>query len=122
MKRITLVILLLLCFRSLILANGPIQMHEKGYVGNHAGLPIVFADQPDVYYDNDTHEIIIDGGGEVTYYDVEITSVTTTLTVISTQVNGFYDTIDVSSLPQDEYVITIYSPEDHTYEGFFEVQ
>ena len=81
----------------------------------------VFADQPDVYYDNDTHEIIIDGGGEVTYYDVEIASVTTTLTVISTQVNGYYDTIDISSLPQDEYVITIYSPEDHTYEGFFEV-
>lgn len=97
----------------------PIVVQNGGSVNDHLEH-YVFADQPDVYYDNDTHEIIIDGGGEVTYYDVEIASVTTTLTVISTQVNGFYDTIDVSSLPQDEYVITIYSPEDHTYEGFFD--
>ena len=79
------------------------------------------ADQPDVYYDLVNQIIIINGGGEVTYYDVEIASVTTTLTVISSQVNGYYDTIDISTLPQDDYVITIYSPEDHTYEGFFEI-
>lgn len=122
MKRITLVILLLLCFRSLILANGPIQMHEKGYVGNHAGLPIVFADQPDVYFDNATMTIIINGGGEVSYYDVEIAPTSTFVPVISTQVNGYDDTIDISSLPQGLYCITIYSPEDNTYEGFFEIE
>ena len=98
-----------------------INMQHIGHQNDHFEH-FIPADQPDVYYDNVNQTIIIDGGGEVTYYDVEIASVTTTLTVISTQVNGYYDTIDISSLPQDEYVITIYSPEDHTYEGFFEVQ
>lgn len=80
------------------------------------------ADQPDVYYDNVNQTIIIDGGGVVTCYDVEIAPVSTFVPVISTQVNGYYDTIDVSSLSATEYVITIYSPEDHTYEGFFEIE
>ena len=122
MKRITLVFLLFLCFRSFILANGPIQMHEKGSVGNHAGLPIVFADQPDVYYDDVAQTIIIDGGGEVTYYDVEIAPVSTFVPVISTQVNGFYDTIDVSSLSATEYYITVSSPTGNEFEGYFEIE
>lgn len=78
-------------------------------------------DQPDVYYDSDDQTIIIDGDGAVTYYDVEIAPVTSSVPVITTQVSGYYDTIDVSSLPAAEYVITIYSPEDNTYEGFFEI-
>ena len=72
-----------------------ITLSKKGNVGTHLDQPLL-ADQPDVYYDDDNALIIIDGGGEVTYYDVEIESMTTWLTVISTQVNGTYDTIDVS--------------------------
>ena len=121
MKRITLLIIVF-TFSHLFSLGAPdeIVLRNTGPQDDHIEH-FVFADQPDVYYDNVYQTIIIDGGGEVTYYDVEIASVTTTLTVISTQVNGYYDTIDISSLPQDEYVITIYSPEDHTYEGFFEV-
>ena len=77
---------------------------------------------PTVLYDSDTQEIIIDGGGEVTYYDVEIESMTTWFTVISTQVNGTYDTIDVSSLTPGEYMITISSPTGHEFEGFFQIE
>ena len=80
------------------------------------------ADQPDVYYDDDNAVIIIDGGGEVSYYDVEIESMTTWLTVISTQVNGTYDTIDVSSLATGDYIITITSPTGHEFEGYFEIE
>ena len=58
----------------------------------------------------------------MTYYDVEIESMTTWLMVISTQVNGTYDTIDVSSLAPDEYCITIMSPTGHEFEGFFEIE
>ena len=58
----------------------------------------------------------------MTYYDVEIAPLSTFVPVISTRVSGFYDTIDVSSLSAGEYVITIYSPEDNTYEGFFEIE
>ena len=79
-------------------------------------------DQPDVYLDIDNFSIIIDGGGEVAYYDVEIESMTTWLTVISTQVSGTYDTIDVSSLATGDYIITITSPTGNEFEGEFEIE
>lgn len=87
--------------------------------GDHSGIPTP-ADMPDVYYGTTNQEIIIDGLGVVNYYDVEIASATSFVTVISTQVNGSYDTIDISSLPQGEYVITIESPWGNTYEGFLD--
>ena len=82
----------------------------------------ILADQPDVYYNSGTQVIIIDGGGEVAYYDVEIESMSTWLTVISTQVSGTYDTIDVSSLAPDEYCISITSPTGNEFEGYFEIE
>ena len=42
---------------------------------NHNHNYIVPVDMPDVYYDNVNHTIIIDGGGEVSHYDVEIAPV-----------------------------------------------
>ena len=95
-----------------------INMQHVGHPHDHFDYPIP-ADQPDVFLDTENLEIIIDGGGEVTYYDVEIESLTTWLTVISTQVNGTYDTIDVSSLAAGEYYLTITSPTGHEFEGFF---
>ena len=92
-------------------------IHQKG--GDHFNFPIP-ADQPDVYYDSDYQEIIIDGTGYVTYYDVEIMSLSDWTIVISTQVNGSYDTIDISSLPTGEYSITIDSPTGNSFEGFFD--
>ncbi|MBQ6078735.1 MAG: hypothetical protein IJK93_00515 [Muribaculaceae bacterium] len=94
-------------------------LNPDGQQHNHNNLPLP-ADMPDVYYDISNLEIIIDGLGVVNYYDVEIASASSFITVISTQVNGSYDTIDVSSLPQGEYVITIESPLGNTYEGFFD--
>lgn len=122
MKRIALLFSLLSAFTFQINADHEtkvIVLDRKGELHLEYYVP---ADMPDVYYDEDNQQIIIAGGGEVNYYDVEIASTSSSVPIISTQVDGFYDTIDVSSLPQDEYVITIYSPEDHTYEGFFEVQ
>ena len=87
---------------------------------DHNNLPLP-ADEPDVYYDNTTQEIIIDGPGAVGYYDVEIASATNWYIYIYTQVSGTYDTIDISSLPKGEYVITIDSPLDNTYEGYFNI-
>jgi hypothetical protein len=77
--------------------------------------------EPDVYYDRDNQEIIIVGTGNLTYYDVEIESLTTWNVWISTQVNGTYDTIDVSSLPSDDYVITIDTSVGISYEGDFTI-
>ena len=98
-----------------------INMQHIGNHGDHFDHPIP-ADQPDVYLNTDNLTIIIDGGGEVAYYDVEIESMTTWLTVISTQVSGTYDTIDVSSLVPDEYYISITSPTGNEFEGYLEIE
>jgi hypothetical protein len=76
---------------------------------------------PDAFYEHDvkTNEIIIDGHGVVNYYDVEITSPVTNAVEISTQVDGNYDTIDISSLSPGIHVITIESPSGNIYEGTF---
>ena len=87
--------------------------------GTHLGIPFIPADQPDVYYDDDTDEIIIDGTGYSTYYDVEIFCCDDGLLVLQDTVNGNYDTIDVSSLPDGEYQIVITSSYDNQYEGYF---
>lgn len=120
MKRLVFTLSLFWVF-PLFLSGAPeeIVLRNGGQQHDHFNDPIP-ADEPDVYHDNVTHEIIIDGLGVVNYYDVEIASATSFVTVITTQVNGSYDTIDISSLPQGEYVITIESPWGNTYEGFFD--
>ena len=61
-----------------------VNIQQLPHGGIHLDQPVL-ADQPDVYLDTSNQVIIIDGGGEVSYYDVEIESMTTWLTVISTQ-------------------------------------
>lgn len=100
---------------------------EKAIVLNHTGgvhgnMPAP-ADEPEVFYNPTTQTLIIDGDGFVNHYDVEIASAGTLAVVISTQVNGTHDTIDVSSLPSDHvYVITLYSPTGNTFEGTFLIE
>ncbi|MBE6315897.1 MAG: hypothetical protein E7078_04550 [Bacteroidales bacterium] len=76
---------------------------------------------PVVFYEHDekTQEIIIDGGGAVSYYEVEILSPVTNTVEISTQVNGTYDIFSISSLPTGIHVITIESPSGNIFEGTF---
>ena len=82
----------------------------------------VIADMPDaVYYDNSDDEIIIVADGTSAYYDVEIYSLTTSLTLISTQISGYGDTINVSSLPADSYVIVITTEYNNVYQGLFTI-
>ena len=121
MKRI---IFLLTFLMSLNLFAGgtrdSIPLHKKGSLGTHIeiSLPDV---EPTVYYDNDSREISIVGTGFASYYDVEIMSVTTSTVYISTRVDGSYDTIDVSSLPDDNYVITLDPPVNISFEGYFSI-
>ena len=83
----------------------------------------MLADEPDVYYDSEAQEIIVDGDGTAAYYDIEIASAGTLAVVISTQVGGSYGTIDVSALPAGHvYVITLRSSLGNTFEGYFETQ
>ena len=71
-----------------------ISLNHKG--GPRGGIPL-YADMPQAFYDVKNQEIIIDGGGAVSYYDVEISSPVTNTVEISTQVNGTYDTFSISN-------------------------
>ena len=77
------------------------------------------SDMPEVYFDVDNLEIIIVADGFASYYNVNIVSQSTQLAVISTQVDGYGDTIDVSSLPDDDYTIIITSSNNNEYVGQF---
>ena len=80
------------------------------------------ADMPEVYFDSDEMEIIIVADGFANYYDVEIISQATLLTVISTQIDGYGDTIDLTALTPCYYRIVITSEYDNVYEGYFTVE
>lgn len=118
MKRTSLFILMFLMAMQLFADS---QQHviiigPKG--GPREGFPL-YPDMPQVFYDVKNQEIIIDGGGAVSYYDVEISSPVTNYVEISTQVNGTYDTFDISSLAPGLHVIIIESPSGNIYEGTF---
>ena len=87
-------------------------------IKNRSGLSVSL-DQPSVYYDNDTQEMIIYGGGAVSNYEVEISSAINGCCELYTLVNGTYDTFDVSSLPAGSHIVTITSPLGDVYEGTF---
>ena len=121
MKRLLLVLFLIL----------PVVMHA-GYRGGEQQILLqkkngandhlehfIPIDQPSVYYDSNNQMLIIDGLGEVSYYDVEITPIVSNNPVITTQVDGNYDTIDVSSLWSGGFVISIESPTGNIFEGTF---
>ena len=99
----------------------PIVIHNGGAVGDHYNFPVPVV-EPEVYYDDDNQEIIIVGTGNASYYNVVIESVTDWNVSISTQVNGYYDTIDISSLPADEYSISITTQWNDTFVGYFEIE
>ena len=74
---------------------------------------------PQVYYDGEAGVITVDGPGYASCYYVDIISQSTLSVVLYDTVDGDYDTIDVSSLPDDNYTIVITSSEDNQYEGHF---
>ena len=121
MKRTTLCLLFVFLMSTQLFADNhqqSIKLEHKG--GGRDGNPLCF-DMPLVYYcyNPKTQDIIIDGNGVVSYYDVEISSATTNTVEMTTQVNGIYDTFDISTLPSGSHVITIESPSGNIYEGTF---
>ena len=96
--------------------NHPIHLEHKG--GPRDGYPM-YEDMPQAFHNIKSHEIIIDGDGVVSYYNVEISTPGTNTVEISTQVDGTYDTFSISSLPSGVHVITVESPAGHIYEGTF---
>ncbi len=79
------------------------------------------ADKPELYYNRGDQEIILVADGFVSSYDVNIVSLSTLQLVLHSTANGYGDTIDVSSLPNDDYVITLDPPVNVSFEGTFSV-
>ena len=121
MKKFLLSFLFIVICNNMIFADSePIVIHNNGIEDDRHGNQAL-ADMPAVFYDADTEQIIVDGCGVVSYYDVEIISQSTMMTVVSTVVNGYYGIIDVSSVPAGDYTIVITSPNNNVYEGDFSV-
>jgi len=95
-----------------------INLEDTSKKRNHSEFPTP-SDKPIVYYNSYYRYLIIDGDNFVSYYDVDITSQSTLVTVLSETITGASGTIDVSSLAEDNYTITIYTPSGNSYEGCF---
>ena len=80
------------------------------------------ADMPVVYLNLETSQIIIVADGFANHYTVEVNSMVSGLTLIYTQIRGYGDTIDVSSLPDGYYQIIITSSNNNMFEGTFLIE
>ena len=120
MKKALFIIFALLCAVQIAARGNEQVVVINSNHGHHSGLPIWPADEPTVYYDDVEMVITIDGSwSESSYYDVEIISMSTLDTELSTRVTSTDNTIDVSSLPEDSYKIIITSSIGNTYQGVF---
>ena len=119
MKRFALLFILLLPLASQLYAKNDLNViviHGKGTPHSEYYPP---ADMPEVYYDADNLEIALVADGFAAFYDVDITSASGYVPLISTQIDGYGDSIDVSSLPDGYYSITITSSNNNQFEGTF---
>lgn len=120
MKRILLFLLLTISIYGNMAADGTtaaqINLQHKKHGGPRADDPVV---EPEAFIDYFEHVIIIDGGDDVSYYEVEITSAINGYYELFILVNGTYDTFDVSSLSAGSHAISITSPFGDVYEGTF---
>ena len=123
-KIFSILMLMILAFPAL--ADGgstnQIYIEHRHHGGNHSEH-FIPADMPEVYYDSDAQEIILVANGFSSYYYVEIGPSSWVTPVISTQVDGYGDTIDVSALVSDYYyTIRITSEFGNQFEGEFLIE
>ena len=101
--------------------NASINLQHQNQHDNHSEY-YPPADMPEVCFDSNDMEIIIVADGFADYYDVEIVSLGSGLTLIGTQVDGYGDSIDVSSLLIGDYRIVITSSNNNVYSGYFAIE
>ena len=120
-KLLCLVLLATISFNASGDVGQQINIEQKPKHGTHSEL-YPPADMPEVYYDDDNLEIIIVADGFASYYDVEIFQTEYTIPVISTQIDGYGDSIDISSLSEGYYTIVITSSNNNEFEGTFYIE
>ena len=102
-------------------ARREIEIHQNGQMPTHNEY-YPPADMPEAYFDSDEMEIVIEAEGYADYYIVEVFSMASTQSLIYTQIDGYGDTIDVSSLPIGYYQIIITSSNNNVFEGYFLIE
>lgn len=102
-----------------IRAEEAVNLEYRGNHGTHFVLPPTPADMPQVFIDNETGVITVDGPGYASYYYVDIISQSTLSVVLYDTVDGDYGTVDISSLPDDNYQIIITSSNNNEFIGQF---
>ena len=117
-KYLTILLLLFLCFD---VAANKIGLYQNGQMPTHSEY-YPPADMPEAFFDSDNMEISIVADGFASYYYVEIFQTGYTVPVISTQIDGYGDTIDVSSLSDGDYTIVITSEYNNVYYGYFAIE
>ena len=120
MKKILALLSVILIVGFDVSARRQIEIHQNGQMPTHSEY-YPPADMPEVYYDDDTDEIIIEADGFSSYYNVLIIRNSTNQTMVSTQISGYGDTIDISSLPSDNYIIVITSEYNNVFQGNFTI-
>ena len=113
--------LLTLCCNVMKADFSPIIIQNGGGGGHDHSEYYEPADMPEVYYDSDGMEIIIIADGFASYYNVVIIRNSTNQTMVSTQISGYGDTIDISSFPSDNYMIVITSEYNNVFQGNFTI-
>ena len=118
MKRIYFIsILAAICSMTAMAQNSPGLAHQTN--GKDRIEFALFSDMPDLVYENETNQIIVDGHNS-SYYDVIITSTATDQVVFMTVIDGNYDIIDASIMPSGAYVIYLTSSQGNTYTWTFD--
>lgn len=120
-KSFFLIILISICF-CMNADNIQVVLNPAGHQHDHNEIYLP-ADMPEaVYYDSDEMEIIIVADGLFTsYYNVLIIRNSTNQTMISTQISGYGDSIDVSLLPSDNYTLVLTTESNNVFEGQFTI-
>ena len=121
MNKIYFTLILLLFPFYLYADRDEIVLMPSGNQHNH-GEYYIPEDLPVMYFDPDEMDIIIEAEGFADYYIVEVNSMVSGLTLIYTQIDGYGDTIDVSSLPDAYYEIIITSSNNNVFEGYFTIE
>ena len=117
MKRIYIIaILITMCGLSAMAQDRPDLTHQTG--GGDRNVFKFVNDQPTLIYDAGAREIQVTGS-ESAFYNVEITSQTSTMLILQTVIDGEYDVIDVSMLTAGSYDITLISSNRNTYSWTF---
>ena len=122
MKKLLLLFVFIFVFCASSMADRRnIVIHQSGSAGDHIEhyLP---ADAPEVYFDSEAMEIIIEADGFAGYYNVEVRLMPSSDPVILTQIDGYGDTIDVSSLTAGYYQLVITSEYHNVYIGYVNIE